>query len=233
MESDMTRVLTAALIVFGATGAFAQNARPAVEAGVGITAIGAVPYEEFGTASQSLALDFRITVPVTPRFSLEGEATFASGTDALQHRIEGLYLIAVKQRIARATRGRFHAFLSYDIPLDSARRACLGERLGPAASLLDKLTRKQRQHRIAAPQRIDAAVVLGLGKLVSQHSGPQSADFVFVKVPQEVPHQLWLRVIGREDAVPRQRLEHFGSIPKRRRADEAGTVGQISHGAHR
>lgn len=110
----MTRMITAAtVIVLSATAALAQNTRPPVEAGIGISAIVSVPYEDFGVSGQTPSGDFRVTVPVTPRFSLEGQLTVAPRTDHYGRQVEGLYIIAVKQRIARGTRGGFHPFVSY------------------------------------------------------------------------------------------------------------------------
>jgi hypothetical protein len=106
-------MITAAMVMLAATAAAAQSTRPPVEAGIGLGAIASVPYEDFGVSGQSPSADVRVTVPVSPRFSLEGQLTVAPRNDRYGRQVEGLYLIAVKQRIARGTRGGFHPFVSY------------------------------------------------------------------------------------------------------------------------
>jgi hypothetical protein len=106
-------MIAAAMVMLTATAASAQSTRPPIEAGIGFGAIASVPYEDFGVPGESPSADVRVTVPVSPRFSLEGQLTIAPSSDRYGRQVEGLYLIAVKQRIARGTRGGFHPFVSY------------------------------------------------------------------------------------------------------------------------
>ena len=105
-------VLVAAFLVASAE-ASAQDRRPPVEAGLGITGLAAVPYEDFGVPDNTPGVVGRVTAPFTPRFSLEGLMTLSRLDDQYRRSTEGFYLIQVKQRLVRATRGRFQPFLTY------------------------------------------------------------------------------------------------------------------------
>ena len=104
----------AAAILWSAGHAAAQEARPPIEVGVGVSRLITVPYEDFFTSDfVAPALDVRATVPLTPRFSFEAIGTIGRESTARFTRVDGLYLLQVKQRLRSATRGRFHGFLTY------------------------------------------------------------------------------------------------------------------------
>jgi hypothetical protein len=109
--------LLGAILVFGAVKSMrAQDVRPPVEVGVGVSTLQTVPYEDFfANDFADPALDVRLTVPFTPRFSFETTATLGRRSNQYFSRTEGLYLLRVKQQLRSATGGRFHAFLSYGV----------------------------------------------------------------------------------------------------------------------
>lgn len=111
----MTRVSSVVIVLLTLTSSesSAQTSRPPVEAGVGLSGLVAVPYEDFGVPEQSPAADFRVTVPISPRFSIEGQMSLTHHGGQFGSGVDSLYMIQVKQRIASGTRGGFHPFLTY------------------------------------------------------------------------------------------------------------------------
>ena len=107
-------LLTVAFLVLAAGVVSAQDTRPPVEISAGVSRLTAIPISIDDIEGPSLppAADFRVTLPFSPRFSMEGEMTLGPTEDSGQ-RIGGVYLIQVKQRLVRATRGGFHPFLTY------------------------------------------------------------------------------------------------------------------------
>src|SRR3954470_3422537 len=113
MRSRLWRAFVFLLVLaLKAPEAVAQ--RPPVEAGAGFTRLIVNEYEDFFSGGPDmLGVDVRTTVPFSPRFSVEGVITVGQRNTDFLDRIEGLYLIQVKQRLQRATHGRFHTFLTY------------------------------------------------------------------------------------------------------------------------
>lgn len=113
----LVRWVLAIVIVGSAAGrAAAQESRPPVEVGAGIGALMTVPYEDFFTNDfASPAGDLRLSVPMSPRFSFEATGSLGRRGNQFNTRLEGLYLLQIKQRLRSATRGGFHAFLAYGL----------------------------------------------------------------------------------------------------------------------
>jgi hypothetical protein len=91
----------------------AAQERPAAEIGVGGSGVPMLNVDFFTDGRDLGGPDVRITLPFTPRFSFESLVTLGSRRDGYNRRLEGFYLFQVKQRLRSATRGRFHAFLTY------------------------------------------------------------------------------------------------------------------------
>ena len=114
-----TNALAAALLILLSAAVSAQDARPPAEIGAGyggllVTEIASRGGDYTVGSSSRPAIDFRVTVPYTPRFSFEALATISSRTSATAfHLTNGLYILQVKQRLRSATGERFHAFLTY------------------------------------------------------------------------------------------------------------------------
>jgi hypothetical protein len=105
--------LTAIVLTLECALASAQPQRPPIELGVGISGLAAVPYEDFGVPEQSPAAEVRVTIPLSPRFSIEGQTSLSPHRHELGSGIDGFYSIQIKQRLVSGTRGRFHPFLTY------------------------------------------------------------------------------------------------------------------------
>jgi hypothetical protein len=93
--------------------AFAQDVRPPVEVGVGMTAVARVPDEDFGLPANTPGAVVRATVPFTTRYSIEGLMTVSRRKQPFFRTVEGFYLIQINQRILSGTRGGFHPFVTY------------------------------------------------------------------------------------------------------------------------
>jgi hypothetical protein len=103
-------------VLVGATTANAQLARPPAEIGGGISGLITIPSQDFFTNDFAApTADLRITLPLTPRFALEGIGTIGRRGTAFFSRIEGLYVFQIKQHILSGARGGFHPFLIYGV----------------------------------------------------------------------------------------------------------------------
>lgn len=113
-EASKRRALVlAALLLLIGSDSYAQASRPPVELGLGLSGIKSVQYEDLGIQNDSLAADLRVTAPLSPRFSVEGLMTLSRRTTGHSRGIEGFYLMQVKQRLVRHSRGAFHPFITY------------------------------------------------------------------------------------------------------------------------
>lgn len=110
-----TTACAAALLVLLSAAASAQDALPLPELGAGYG--GLIVKEKGGdmtVGSSQPAIHLRVTVPFTPRFSFEALTTISSGTSEPGFdRVNGLYILQVKQRLGGAVAQRSHAFLTY------------------------------------------------------------------------------------------------------------------------
>lgn len=88
--------------------------RSPIEFGAAVNGWMVNDYQDFFSGGPDApALDLRVTVPVSPRFSAETVVTVGHHGTWFVERIEGLYVFQLKQRLRRTTRGGFHAFLTY------------------------------------------------------------------------------------------------------------------------
>lgn len=107
-------LLACGAILCGTPDVVLAQARPPFEFGVGFGGVATVPYEDIlGDGPTAPAIDVRTTAPLTPRFAVEGVFTVGRSSTDYYRRTEGLFLIQVRQRLASATRGAFHGFLTY------------------------------------------------------------------------------------------------------------------------
>jgi hypothetical protein len=77
-----------------------------------VTAVARVPHEDFGVPDNTPGASVRVTVPFAPRYSIEALMTVSRREEPIL-RVEGFYILEIKQRIRRATRGGLHPFLTY------------------------------------------------------------------------------------------------------------------------
>ncbi len=113
----MDRATAATAIVFlWAASPSAQSLRPPVEFGAAFGRLATTPYEDFlGDGPNEPTFDVRATVPLTPRFAVEGLFTVGRSGTEFTTRTEGLFIVQVKQRLESGTRGNFHPFLIYGV----------------------------------------------------------------------------------------------------------------------
>jgi hypothetical protein len=107
-------ILTIAVVAVGAdVVAAADDRRPPIELGIGISAV--MPFEigDLGGIREVPAADLRVTLPFSPRFSLESVVTMGRKADKWVEQFEGAYTVQVKQRLVRATTRGFHPFVTY------------------------------------------------------------------------------------------------------------------------
>ena len=104
----------AAYIVFSSTPAFAQGERPSIELGVGITAVAGSSLFDTVAPSEPPVPNFRVTVPFSRRFSIEGSMSPVRASQP-RHWEFSYYTIQLKQRLVRNTRRGFHPFITYGV----------------------------------------------------------------------------------------------------------------------
>jgi len=113
----MRAISAAALVLLSLfpVDASAQDGRPPAEIGGGYGGFLVMNRGgDYTVGSTRPAVDVRLTVPFTPRFSFEALTTISSRTSATAlHVTNGIYMFQVKQRLQSASGERFHAFLSY------------------------------------------------------------------------------------------------------------------------
>jgi hypothetical protein len=113
----MRNLLASAGFLLLTTGdAAAQDMRPPAEVGVSFGGMFTTDHEDFGFGGARQATgDVRLTLPLTPRFSFEAIVTAGRRQDVVERRIEGLYVLQIKQQLRSAVRGAFHPFLTYGV----------------------------------------------------------------------------------------------------------------------
>jgi hypothetical protein len=106
-------LLTVASLVLAAGVVSAQEVRPPVEIAAGIGQFASIRSYDFEGPSIAPVADFRVTLPFSPRFSLEGGMALGHEGEHSFQLFEGAYSVQVKQRLVRASQGGFHPFLTY------------------------------------------------------------------------------------------------------------------------
>lgn len=109
----MVTLLAIVILLMTGEAVWAQSDRRPVEVSVGIAGIHSVMYEDFGISGDGAAVDFRVTVPVSRRFALEGGMALARRIGPFERRIDGLYSVSLRQRLLRLSDERTDVFLSY------------------------------------------------------------------------------------------------------------------------
>jgi hypothetical protein len=108
----------AVAILASAAAARAQDGqvvKPPPEIGIGWGRLTPIRFDFITDDMTEPSVELRATVPVTPRFSVEGLVTVGRRKAGFVERTEGLYLVQVKQRLPRTERGRLHPFLTYGL----------------------------------------------------------------------------------------------------------------------
>ena len=71
-------------------------------------------YGDFSTDSlNESSAELRVTVPFTPRFAVEGSTTIGQRGSEFFTRIEGLYMVQIRQRLRHSADGAFQPFVTY------------------------------------------------------------------------------------------------------------------------
>lgn len=119
---SLARRLTAMLplLVATATAAYAQNAgtpaRAPIEVGISLGKLAPRIYGDFsGYDISEPTADLRVSVPVSPRWAVEGVVMVGRRDAGFHERTEGLYFVQLKQRLYSAERRRLRPFLTYGL----------------------------------------------------------------------------------------------------------------------
>jgi hypothetical protein len=106
-------LIALAAVIFTAAEVHAQPASLPTEVGVGASVFVPRPDDWITDDLTERAADFRITKPLSRNFAVEALVTVGRRNERFSSLTEGLYLIQVRQRLARLDRRTLHWFLTY------------------------------------------------------------------------------------------------------------------------
>jgi hypothetical protein len=89
--------------------------RPPAEVTLSAGKLYPIYFDFFTDDVDELGGDVRVTLPFTPRFAFEGAGTIGRRQNDYSSRVEGFYIMQIKQRLIRAERGAFRPFLTYGV----------------------------------------------------------------------------------------------------------------------
>ena len=118
MPRLVVRTTLTLIAVFAATTVTARQPPPLsdrspVEIGVGVTGVAVTGLDFLDPEHFGPAADFRVTLPLTARFSFESNVMVTRETNPFEPRTRGLYTLLIRQRLQRASTERTAVFLTY------------------------------------------------------------------------------------------------------------------------
>jgi hypothetical protein len=91
------------------------RAKPPAEVGVGWERLAPIRFDFVTDDLTEASIELRASVPLTPRFALEGLVTIGRRDTGFARRTEGVHIAQIRQRLIRAERGRLRPFLTYGV----------------------------------------------------------------------------------------------------------------------